>query len=154
MEALSHISEDAQEPKPSTRGQARRVHACATLGRMQRLRNLAKKVLPEDAVERYRRRRMLRRYLKTLSYELYDRQAKLDVEELEGTVLARRPDLTERMMKDILERTDLVLQQLDRQLEGLRARHGSELRGLREDMEALRSSLAELEKRLGARVPD
>jgi chromosome segregation ATPase len=108
-------------------------------------------------VERYRRRRTLQRYLKTLSYELYDRQAKMDVEQLEGTILARRPDLTERLMKDILERTDIVLKELDRQIEGLRARHGNELRDLRDEMATVRASLAELERQLdraGVRAPD
>jgi hypothetical protein len=115
---------------------------------MPSLRQVAKKILPESVVERYRRRRTLRRYLRTLSYELYDRQQKLDIEYLEGTILARRPDLTERMLQDVLERTDIVLQQLDRQIEGLRARHGNELRQLREDMAAVRASLSELERQL------
>lgn len=119
---------------------------------MGSVRNFAKKVLPEYVVDRYRRRRMLRRYMQSLSYELYDRQEKLDVEYLEGTVLARRPDLSERMMKDILERTDIVLQRLDRQIEGLRARHGNELRELREEMAAVRASLADLERKLRAPV--
>jgi len=122
------------------------------LSLMASFRNVAKKILPESVVERYRRRRMLRRYMRSLSYELYDRQGKLDVEYLEGTVLARRPDLSERMMKDILERTDIVLQQLDRQIEGLRARHGNELRELREEMASVRASLAELERKLRAPV--
>jgi hypothetical protein len=128
------------------------VKGALRFGVMASLRNLVKKVLPESVVERYRRRRTLRRYLRSLSYELYDRQAKLEVESLEGTVLARRPDLTERMMKDILARTDIVLQQLDRQIEGLRARHGNELRELREDMAAVRASVAELERKLRAPV--
>jgi hypothetical protein len=115
---------------------------------MPTLREIAKKVLPESVVERYRRRRTLRRYLRTLSYELYDRQQKMDVEYLEGIILARRPDLTERMLQDVLERTDLVLQQLNRQIEGLRARHGNELRELREEVAAVRASLAELERQL------
>jgi hypothetical protein len=123
---------------------------------MGAFRSLAKRVLPASAVEAYRRRRTLRRYLKTLSYELHDRQARLEVEELEGAIRKRRPDLTERLMKDILERTDIVLQELDRQVEGLRARHGNELRALREEMAQVRGSLAELERQLGAaaRVPD
>jgi hypothetical protein len=115
---------------------------------MPTLREIAKKVLPESVVERNRRRRTLRRYLRTLSYELYDRQQKMDVEYLEGIILARRPDLTERMLQDVLERTDLVLQQLNRQIEGLRARHGNELRELREEVAAVRASLAELERQL------
>jgi hypothetical protein len=115
--------------------------------------NLAKKVLPTDAVDRYRRRRALRRYLRSLSYEIYDRQQKLRVEELEGTIIARRPDITERLMKDLLDRMDLLLQQLHRQVEGLGARHGSEIEQLRAEVEELRSTVQELQARLEVREP-
>lgn len=114
---------------------------------------MAKKVLPEDALDRYRRRRALRRFLRSLSFEIYDRQQKFRVEELEGTVLARRPDITERLMKDLLDRTDVVIQELHRQLEGLRARHGSELEAVRADVEELRATVAELRSRLEVRAP-
>jgi len=108
------------------------------------LRDLAKNVLPDQAIEWYRRRRALRHYMRSLSYQVYDRGAKMEIEELEGTILAKRPELTERLTKDVLERTDLILQQLDRQIEGLRARHGNELRSLRQEVGELRASLAEL----------
>jgi hypothetical protein len=122
--------------------------------RMRRsLGNLAKKVLPTDMVDRYRRRRALRRYLRSLSYEIYDRQQKLRVEELEGTIIARRPDITERLMKDLLDRMDLLLQQLHRQVEGLGARHGSEIERLRAEMEDLRSTVHTLQARLEVREP-
>jgi hypothetical protein len=114
--------------------------------------NLAKKVLPSDAVDRYRRRRALRRYLRSLSYEIYDRQQKLRVEELEGTVIARRPDITEKLMKDLLDRMDVVLQELHRQLEGVRARHGAELEDLRAEIAGLRSTVQELQARLELRA--
>ena len=117
------------------------------------LSDLAKKVLPNDVVDRYRRRRALRRYLRSMSYEIYDRQKVLRVEELEGTVLARRPDLTERLMKDLLERMDIVLQELHREVEGVRARHGAELRELREEMDRLRAALQELQSRVGVHEP-
>jgi hypothetical protein len=109
---------------------------------------MAKKVLPQGAIDAYRRRRALRRFLRSLSYELYDRGVRLRVEELEGTILARRPDITERLMKDVLDRSDLVLQELHRQIEGVRARHGTELRELRDQMEQLHSALEELRDRL------
>jgi polyhydroxyalkanoate synthesis regulator phasin len=115
--------------------------------------DIAKKVLPADALDRYRRRRALRRFLRSLSFEIYDRQQKLRVEELEGTVLARRPDITERLMKDLLDRTDVVLQELHRQIQGLQARQGSEIDALRADVEHLRATVAELQSRLGAREP-
>jgi hypothetical protein len=115
--------------------------------------SFAKKVLPEDAIDRYRRRRALRRYLRSLSYEIYDRQQKLRVEELEGTILARRPDITERLMKDLLDRMDLLLQQLHRQVEGLSARHGSQIDELRTDVDQLRSTLHDLQARLDLPQP-
>ena len=75
------------------------------------------------------------------------------MEEIEGTVLARRPDITERLMKDLLDRMDLVLQELHRQIEGLRARHGTELQDLREEVERLRATVAEVQARLEVREP-
>ena len=58
--------------------------------------------------------------------------------------LAKRPEITDRLVKDVLERVDLVVQQLDRQLEAIRARHGNELRSLRDEVEALKASVAAL----------
>jgi hypothetical protein len=115
--------------------------------------DLAKKVLPQSAVDRFRRRRALRRYLKSLSYEIYDRQMKFHVEELEGTILARRPDITERLMKDLLSRTDLVLQELHRQIEGLRVRHGAEIDELRQQLQHLEASVQDLRSRLQVHEP-
>ena len=114
---------------------------------------VGKKILPESAIDAYRRRRALRRYLRSLSFEIYDRQVKRHVEELEDAVLTRRPDITDTLMKDLLDRTDLLLQQLHRQIEGLQARHGGELRELREESERLRSALEELQARLSDREP-
>jgi hypothetical protein len=114
---------------------------------------VGKKLLPESAIDAYRRRRALRQYLRSLSFEVYDRQVKRHVEELEDTVLTRRPDITQKLMKDVLDRTDVLLQQLHRQIEGLQARHGGELRELREESERLRSALDELQARLSDREP-
>lgn len=108
------------------------------------LAGIAKKVLPQKAVDVYRRRHALRRYLRSLSYDIYDRDLRLRLEELEGTLLVRRPDVTERIIKDIVDRTDVVLQEMHRQIEGLRARHDGELRELREEVERLRSAIQEL----------
>jgi hypothetical protein len=112
---------------------------------MHRLRELAKRVLPENLIEAYRRRRAARRYLRTLGAEVRLRNQQMQVEELEGKVLAKRPEITDRLVKDLLERVDLVVQQLDRQLEAIRARHGNELRSLRDEVDALKTSVAALE---------
>jgi hypothetical protein len=115
--------------------------------------DVAKKVLPQGAIDRWRRRRALRRYLRSLSYEIYDRQMKFRVEELEGSILARRPDITERLMKDLLSRMDLVLQELHRQVEGLRVRHGAELDEVREQLRRLEASMEELRSSVPVRAP-
>jgi hypothetical protein len=108
------------------------------------LRQVAKRVVPAGALDAYRRRRSLRRYLKSIAYEVYDRNRTFELEELEGELLARRPDITSRLMKDLLMRTDILIQQLDRQVEALRVRHGGELRKLRAEIGALRTSLEAL----------
>jgi hypothetical protein len=102
-------------------------------------------------LDAYRRRRSLRRYLKSIAYEVYDRNRTFELEELEGELLARRPDITSRLMKDLLTRTDILIQQVDRQVEALRARHGGELRELRADIESLRSALDALRSEVESR---
>jgi hypothetical protein len=99
---------------------------------------VAKAVLPDRVVDWYRRRRALRRYLKALSFEIYHRQVRLDREDLEGRVAARRDGFYEQLVKDVLERTELILQELDRRIEGVSARQGNALREIRRDVEALR----------------
>jgi len=115
---------------------------------MRVIKSLLKKLLPEPYLESYRRRRAVRAYMRSLSHEIYDRQKQLRIEELEGKILARRPSLTHRLMKDLLDRMDVVMEGLHRQLEGIRARHGSELRELREEVENLRASVEALRREL------
>ena len=105
------------------------------------IRQMVKRYMPAQPLKVIQRRRALRRYLRSISYELYDRDRTYELEELEETLLARPSEITTRLMKDLLTRTDLLIQQLDRQIEGLRARHGEELGELRREVEAIRSSL-------------
>ena len=104
---------------------------------MQFLRDIAKKILPRSFIEWYRRRRAFRQYLGALAIEVYDRGMRLEVEDLEGRIAARRDGFYEHLVKDVLERTELVLQQLDRKIEGVSARHGNELRALQQEVEAV-----------------
>src|SRR5919197_6247585 len=113
------------------------------------VREVAKRVLPKRFVEWYRRRRALKHYLTALAYEIYDRGIRLELDDLEGRIAARRDGFYDRLVRDVLERTELVLQELDRKIEGLTARHGNELRHLqaevteiREALEAIRTSSA------------
>lgn len=100
--------------------------------------------MPARTIDAYRRRRALRGYLRSIAHEVYDRNRTFELEELEGELLARRPDITGRLMKDLLLRTDILIQQLDRRVEALRARHGAELRELRHEIEDLRAALEAL----------
>lgn len=117
-------------------------------------RQLLIRILPAPVLDAYRRRRALRGYLRSLSYEIYDRNRVHQLEDLEGELLARRPDFTNRLMDDLLKRTDILVRQLDRQIEGMRARHGSLLSEIRQDVDALLASVESLraEMREGPRV--
>ncbi len=106
-----------------------------------RLRVLAKGILPERFVHWYRRRRAIHNYLRGLGFELYDRQVRMRLEDLEGRMAARREGFYEQLVKDVLERTELVLEELDRKLEGLSARHGGDLRRLKDEVLDLRTTV-------------
>jgi hypothetical protein len=110
--------------------------------RVQFIRNIVKRILPKPVLEWYRRRRAVRQYLRSLGYEIYDRTVRLELEDVEGRIAARRDGFYERLVHDVLERTELVLQELDRKIEGLTARHGNDLRELRMEMQSIRDTLA------------
>jgi hypothetical protein len=112
-----------------------------------RLRTLGKKLLPERFIHWYRRRRATRRYLRALGYELYDRQVRMQLDEFEGRIAARRDGFYEQLVRDVLERSELIIQELDRRIEGQGARHGKELRGLRQEVETLRSAVESIASR-------
>jgi hypothetical protein len=107
---------------------------------MRFLREIAKKILPDRFVHWYRRRRIVRRYLRELGYEMYDRNVRLELEDVEGRIAARRDGFYQQMVRDVLERTELILQELDRRIEAQGARHGNELRELRREIRALRET--------------
>src|SRR6266700_5110131 len=75
---------------------------------VQRLTAFGKRVLPGRFVHWYRRRRATRRYMQALGYEVYDRQVRMDLEDIEGRVIARREGFQEQVLKDVLARTDLI----------------------------------------------
>jgi hypothetical protein len=90
----------------------------------------------------------MRNYLRELAHEVYDRTIRIELDEVEERIAARRNGFYGRLVQDVLERTELVLQQLDRRIEGVSARHGSEIRELREEVAALRSAVIELQHAL------
>jgi hypothetical protein len=117
---------------------------------MSDLRTLVKRVMPTEWIHAYRRRRLTRRYLRGLAYELYDRQVRLSLEDFETDVAERPKGFHDRLARDVLARTDAVLQGLDRKIEGVSARHGTELRKLREELESARADVAALRDEIRA----
>jgi len=105
-------------------------------------RRIAVKLLPNSLVNRLRARRARKRYLKALGYELMERETRLDY--LEGRVAARRDGFYERIVKDVLERTEIILQELDRRIEGVSARTGERLNAVEEQLVQLREEMGRL----------
>ena len=100
------------------------------------------RILPRSLVNKLRRRRVMKQYLKALSYELLERETRLDY--IEGRVAARRDGFYERIVKDVLERTELILQELDRRIEGLSARSGERMNAVEEQLLQLREEIGRL----------
>jgi hypothetical protein len=67
---------------------------------------------------------------------------------VEERIAARREGFYGRLVRDVLERTEIILQELDRRIEGISARHGNDIRQLREDLTSLQAMTTELQQRL------
>jgi len=102
------------------------------------------KITPKPIVTRRRRKRALDRYLKALSYELLERETQLDY--IEGRVAARRDGFYERIVREVLERTEIIQQELDRRIEGVSARSGERMNAIEEQLFALRDGLNNLRR--------
>jgi hypothetical protein len=111
---------------------------------MRFLRTIAKKVLPDSFVHWYRRRRATRRYLQVLAHEIYDRENNVELNEIESRLATRRQGFFDRLVRDVLERSELFVQELDRRIEAEAVRHGQQLRALQEELETLRAEVSEL----------
>jgi hypothetical protein len=125
------------------------------------LREFLKKTLPTPIVNWLRRWMGTARYLRFMSYEVSRRQSRLEtgshLETLESRLAARRDGFYQQMAKEVVERTDLVLQQLDRKVEGQGARHAERLQALEEELARLRVAVEELGaviQRSGAPAPE
>ena len=108
-----------------------------------------RKLVPKRLLYWRRRRRITKQYLDALSYELMERGSRLSY--LEGRVAARRDGFHERIVQDVLERTELVLQELDRRIEGTRARMGQRQDAVEEQLVQLREELLLLRQAREAR---
>jgi hypothetical protein len=102
-------------------------------------RVVALRTLSPETIDRLRRRRLLRGYLRTLSYELVpDRPLS------EGGTFGPRDAYYARVIREDLERTDAVIQARDRRIEGISARATERLMALREELEVLEAQVKSL----------
>jgi hypothetical protein len=115
---------------------------------MDRFRKFVIKLLPYRLVEWYRRKRSIRRYMKGLSVEVLERERRL--EHLEGRVAASQRGFYAQIVKDLLERTDIILQELDRRVEGVAARTEESVVKMQTELAELRDEIARLRDELGA----
>jgi TolA-binding protein len=110
------------------------------------------KVTPKPVVTRTRRKRAVKRYMKALSYELLERETQLDY--IEGRVAARRDGFYERMVREVLERTEMILQELDRRIEGVSARGGERMNAIEDQLIQLRGEIGRLRQLSDPRLGD
>jgi 6-phosphogluconate dehydrogenase (decarboxylating) len=116
---------------------------------MDRFRKFVIKLLPYRVVEWYRRKRSIRRYMKGLSVEVLERDRRL--EHLEGRIASSQRGFYHQIVTDVLERTDIILQELDRRVEGLAARTEESVASIEAQVRALREEVAGLREELGLR---
>jgi len=119
---------------------------------MDRFRKFVIKLLPYRLVEWYRRKRSIRRYMKGLSVEVLERERRL--EHLEGRVAASQRGFYAQIVKDLLERTDIILQELDRRVEGTAARTEESVASLEAELAALREDVQRLRKQVESQEPE
>lgn len=106
------------------------------------MRDFLKRVLPRPIVNWIRRRLAVRRYLRAISFELLARDTRLD--DLEAQIAARRDGFYDRLVLDVLDRTDLVLKEIDRKVEGVNARHTERLAELEAQLRELAAAVERL----------
>jgi hypothetical protein len=111
------------------------------------VRGLALRVLPYETIDRIRRRRLLRSYLRVMSYELVPDP--MDASRPAGT-FTRRDAFYARVAQEDLERTDIVLQGIDRRIEAISARATERLAALHEGLDLLERELRSPEEAPGA----
>lgn len=105
------------------------------------------KLLPYRLVEWYRRKRSIRRYMKGLSVEVLERERRL--EHLEGRIAASQRGFYHQIVRDLLERTDIILQELDRRVEGVAARTEESVVKMQAELQSIRDDVARLGDEVG-----
>jgi hypothetical protein len=122
--------------------------------RVHELRNFLKDVLPPDAYDWLRRWVLTARYMRFLSYEIHARRTRLEsgqLEDLEARLAGPEGGFYRQIVREVVERSDLLLKELDRKLEGQGARRGERLVELENEVKRLREAVDRLAETLGTR---
>ena len=90
--------------------------------------------------------------MKGLSVEVLERERRL--EHLEGRVAASTRGFYHQIVTDVLERTDIILQELDRRVEGVAARTEESVASLEAELATLREDVQRLRKQLESQEPE
>jgi hypothetical protein len=99
-------------------------------------RDAVKRLLPDSLVAWIARRRALRRYLRAVSYEMLERESRL--EDVEGRAAARVEGFEERTIRAVMARNDVILEELARRVEAQEARHARRVHELEREIAELR----------------
>jgi hypothetical protein len=91
---------------------------------------------------RLRRRAAIRRYLDELARDLQQRDIRLD--DLEGAIVAERAGFHDRIVSDVLERTEAILEELGRRIEQVSSRTGRDLADLERRLTEIQERVAGL----------
>jgi hypothetical protein len=113
---------------------------------VDRVRSFLVKILPYRFVDWYRRKRALRRFMRGLSIETLERERRL--EPLEGRIAASTRGFYHQIVADVLERTDIILQELDRRIEGVAARAEERMTSTETELKELREEVLRLRQQL------
>ena len=100
------------------------------------MKDALKRALPAPLVAWIARRRARRRYIRAVAYEMLERESLLDRAE-EGAA-ARLEGFEERIVRDVLERTDVLLEELARRIDAQEARHARRIDELEREIAELR----------------
>jgi hypothetical protein len=117
-------------------------------------RDFLKRTLPAPTVNWFRRWLGTIRYVRFMSQEVLRYKSRLETGSSGGPLDTPMADpFYQLIVREVVERSDVLLQQLDRKIEGQGARHGERLRVLEGELTRLRVAVEELREALDRRPP-
>jgi hypothetical protein len=127
----------------------------ANVSPVSRWRDFLKRTLPTPVVDWIRRWVATVRYVRYMSLEVFKLRSRLETGASSGSLESPLADpFFQLIVREVLDRTDVVLQQLDRKIEGQGARDAERLHALEDQLAALRRTVQELRDAVEGRVAE